>query len=179
MRRLPAGYISRHVEHGFHPIGQELSSSLPRLALSPPALSNSPAVDSTIEASLSVASSDGATWGPVYFVALLFFAAFPPLTEPPFLPTFLVDFFAAPFFAAFLVPPFLPAFFAAFLVDRLAAPPRPFFPALFFVPFRPALRAPLDFLLPFLAAISFAPLVGLILAHRSKINSHCPRCFYR
>jgi len=39
------------------------------------------------------------------------------------------------------------------------APPRPLdFDALFFAAFPPPLRAPLDFLLPFLAAIWFAPL---------------------
>jgi hypothetical protein len=41
----------------------------------------------------------------------------------------------------------------------LLAPFPDFFDALFFVPFLPALRAPLDFLLPFLAAIYFAPYV--------------------
>jgi hypothetical protein len=34
----------------------------------------------------------------------------------------------------------------------------------FFVPFFPPLRAPLDFLVPFLAAISLAPFVGLSVA---------------
>jgi hypothetical protein len=80
-------------------------------------------------------------------------------------PRFLAD-LPVVFFAAFLV-----LFFAAFFVDFLAAfvdffaPPRPLdFAALFFVPLRPPLRAPLDFLVPFLAAISLAPFVGLSVA---------------
>jgi hypothetical protein len=80
-------------------------------------------------------------------------------------PRFLADLRVVFFAAAFLV-----LFFAAFFVDFLAAfvdffaPPRPLdFAALFFVPLRPPLRAPLDFLVPFLAAISLAPFVGLSL----------------
>src|SRR6185369_16256234 len=81
---------------------------------------------------------------------------------------FFVDFFAAflvacfdDFLAAFLVAPFLaaaffvplPAFFADFLAafTDFLAPPRYFdFDALFFVPLPAPLRAPLDFLVPFL-----------------------------
>jgi len=87
-----------------------------------------------------------------------------------------VVFFAA-FFAAFFVVFFaalrVPAFFADFFVDLLAAffvdffaPPRPedLAALFFFVPFLPPLRAPLDFLVPFLAAISLAPFVGLSVA---------------
>jgi len=58
-------------------------------------------------------------------------------------------------FAAFFV--LLPAFFADFLVafTDFLAPPRDFdFDALFFVPLPAPLRAPLDFLVPFLAAIA-------------------------
>ena len=45
-----------------------------------------------------------------------------------------------------------------------------FFPARFLVPLPPPrLRAPLDFLVPFLATILLAPSVGLSLAHRNKI----------
>jgi hypothetical protein len=59
-------------------------------------------------------------------------------------------------------------------VDRFAAVPRPFdLAALFFAPFFPPLRAPLYFLIPYLAAISFAPFFGLCLAHRSKIIKDC------
>lgn len=81
-----------------------------------------------------------------------------------FLAAFLVVFFAAFFaaaflvaFAAFFVPlPFLVDFFAAF--TDFFAPPRDFdFDALFFVPLPAPLRAPLDFLVPFLVAIAFAP----------------------
>ena len=76
---------------------------------------------------------------------------------------FFADFFVyfVAFFADFFVPlpapPFFVDFLAAFLVDFLA-PPREFdFDALFFVPLPPPLRAPLDFLVPFLAAIAFTP----------------------
>jgi hypothetical protein len=66
-----------------------------------------------------------------------------------------------------------PRFFVDFFVDFLAAffaPPLPLdLDALFFVPLPPRLRAPLDFLVPFLVAISFAPLIDLIIAHRNKI----------
>jgi hypothetical protein len=98
-----------------------------------------------------------------------FFVAF---RAVPLLVIFFADFFV-PFFAAFFVPFLLAAFFvdflAAFLVDLLA-PPRPLdFDALFFAAFLPPLRAPLDFLLPFLAAIGFAPLFVLSLAQRNKI----------
>jgi hypothetical protein len=86
----------------------------------------------------------------------------------PFLAVVLLVIFFAAFFVVFA------AFFAAlplrFLVDFLAAlvdffaPPLDFdLDALFFVPLPPPLRAPLDFLVPFLAAISFAPFVGLSL----------------
>ena len=78
---------------------------------------------------------------------------------------FFVVFFAAflvDFFAAFLVPFLAAAFFVLFFADFLAAftyflaPPRDFdFDALFFVPLPAPLRAPLDFLVPFLAAIAF------------------------
>jgi hypothetical protein len=89
-----------------------------------------------------------------------------------FLAAFLVVFFAAFLvaFAAFFVPlpPFLVDFFAAF--TDFFAPPRDFdFDALFFVPLPAPLRAPLDFLVPFLVAIAFAPFKFLSLAHRSKI----------
>jgi hypothetical protein len=91
----------------------------------------------------------------------LFFAAF--FVVP--LPVILFAAFFVPF-AAFFVPCFVPFLLPPFLVDFLAAladffaPPRPWdFDALFFVAFPPPLRAPLDFLLPFLAAIWFAPLV--------------------
>jgi hypothetical protein len=91
-----------------------------------------------------------------------------------FFPAFFVDF--AAFFVPLPAPPFFVDFLAAFLVDFLA-PPLDFFDALFFVPLPPPLRAPLDFLVPFLAAIWFAPYVYLDLAQRSKIIKDCPRCF--
>jgi len=96
-----------------------------------------------------------------------------------FLAAFFVVFFAAFFvdllaLAAFFVP--LPAFFADFFADFFAAftdffaPPRDFdFDALFLVPLPAALRAPLDFLVPFLAAIAFTPFEFLSLAQRNKI----------
>ena len=87
---------------------------------------------------------------------------FVPLAPPffvLFLPAFFVDFFAA-FLVPLPPPPFLVDFLAAFLVDFLA-PFRDFFDALFFVPLPPPFRAPLDFLVPFLAAISFAPYMYL------------------
>ena len=101
----------------------------------------------------------------LFFV--VFFAAFFAV----FLVVFFVDFLVATFLvAAFFV------LFAAFFVDFLAAftdffaPARDFdFDALFFVPLPAALRAPLDFLVPFLAAIEFTPFKFLSLAHRSKI----------
>jgi hypothetical protein len=85
----------------------------------------------------------------------------------------LADFFVvfAAFFAAFFVPlpaPFFVDFLAA-LVVFFAPPPDFDLAALFFVPFPPPLRAPLDFLVPFLAAISFAPFCILSLAQRNKI----------
>ncbi len=81
----------------------------------------------------------------------LFFATF---LAGAFLATFLVV-----FFAAFLAPLFFATFFAGFF-DFLAAATRDFaLAAFFFVPLTLALRAPLAFLVPFLAAISFAPLV--------------------
>ena len=94
-----------------------------------------------------------------------FFVPF--LPAPPLLVRFVAAFFV-PFFAAFLPPPFFVDFLAA-LADFFAPPRDADLPALFFVPLPPPLRVPLDFLLPFLAAISFAPLVGLSLAHRNKI----------
>ena len=66
--------------------------------------------------------------------------------------------------AAFLVP-FFPALPPPFFVDFLAAffaVPLPLdLDALFLVPLPPPLRAPLDFLVPFLVASWFAPYVGL------------------
>jgi hypothetical protein len=89
--------------------------------------------------------------------------------------------FFVPFFAAFLPPPFFVDFLAAFLVDFLVdffAPPLDFdFDALFFAAFLPPLRAPLDFLLPFLAAIGFAPLFVLSLVQRNKIIKDCHHVF--
>jgi hypothetical protein len=67
-----------------------------------------------------------------------------------FFADFFVDF--AAFFVPLPAPPFFVDFLAAFLVDFFA-PPRDFFDALFFVPFPPPLREPLDFLVPFLAAM--------------------------
>ncbi|HEY0766011.1 MAG TPA: hypothetical protein VGD61_26760 [Pyrinomonadaceae bacterium] len=96
-----------------------------------------------------------------------------------FLAAFFVVFFAAFFvdllaLAAFFVP--LPACFDDFLADFFAdftaffAPPRDFdFDALFLVPLPAPLRAPLDFLVPFLAAIAFTPFEFLSLAQRNKI----------
>jgi hypothetical protein len=87
----------------------------------------------------------------------------------------LVIFFAAFFvdFAAFLVPCFLLFLAAPFLVDFFAAffaPPRDLdFDALFFAAFPPPLRAPLDFLLPFLAAMGSLLYLFLSLAQRNKI----------
>lgn len=96
----------------------------------------------------------------------------------PFLVAFPGDFFAdffvvfAAFFAVLRAPPFLAAFFVVFFADffaaffeLFAAPPRDWaLRAVFFVALPPPLRAPLDFFDPFLAAISFAPSVGLGLA---------------
>ncbi|HEX3249798.1 MAG TPA: hypothetical protein VHS05_10250 [Pyrinomonadaceae bacterium] len=97
----------------------------------------------------------------------LFFVAF---RAVPLLVIFLAAFFVV-FFAAFFVP-FLAA---AFLVDFLAAladffaPPRALdFDALFFAAL-PPLRAPLDFLLPFLAAMGSLLYFVLSLAQRNKI----------
>jgi hypothetical protein len=79
-----------------------------------------------------------------------------------------VVFFAAffvVFFAALRVPAFFVDFLAAFFVDFFAPLYAEDLAALlFFVPFLPPLRAPLDFLVPFLAAISLAPFIGLSLA---------------
>lgn len=76
---------------------------------------------------------------------------------------FLVVFFAAflvVFFAALRALPFFVDFLAAFLVDFLAPPREADLAALlFFVPLPPPLREPLDFLVPFLATISLAPLL--------------------
>lgn len=92
-----------------------------------------------------------------------------------FLVAFFVVFFAAFFvdllaLAAFFVP--LPAFFTDFFAAFTAffAPPRDFdFDALFLVALPAPLRAPLDFLVPFLAAIAFTPFEFLSLAQRNKI----------
>jgi hypothetical protein len=107
---------------------------------------------------------------------VVFFAAFFVV----FLAAFLVVFLAAflVLFEAFfvLLPPFFVDFFAAF--TGFFAPLRDFdFDALFFVPLPPPLRAPLDFLVPFLAAIAFAPFKFLSFAQRSKINCDCLRRF--
>jgi len=117
-----------------------------------PALSDSLPMPSSPSELVAGASATG-TGGMTLFLELFL--------PPRFLAALRVVFFAA----AFLV-----LFFAAFFVDFLAAfvdffaPPRPLdFAALFFVPLRPPLRAPLDFLVPFLAAISLAPFVGLSL----------------
>jgi hypothetical protein len=90
---------------------------------------------------------------------------FVPFFAVPLPLAFFADFFVP--FAAFFVPLPAPPFFVDFFVDFLAAffvdflaPPRDFdFDALFLVPFPAPLRAPLDFLAPFLAAIMFAPYV--------------------
>jgi hypothetical protein len=101
----------------------------------------------------------------------------PRLPAPPLLVRFVAAFFV-PFFAAFLPPPFFVDFLAAFLVDFFAPPLVFDFDALFFAAFLPPpLRAPLDFLLPFLAAIEFAPLFVLSFVQRNKIIKDCPRCF--
>ena len=81
---------------------------------------------------------------------------------PRFAALFLVVFFVAAFlvvfFAALRVPAFFVDFLAAFFVDFFAPPRDADLAApLFFVPLPPPLRAPLDFLVPFLAAISLAP----------------------
>lgn len=111
--------------------------------------------------------------------ALLLFAAFLAL------PAFLAGaFLAAVFFAAFFVVFFAEDFFvpdlADFLVDFFAATlrDRAFAALFFFEPFAPPLRAPLAFLLLFLAAMS-CPLLRFRLdfAQRSKITSGCPRTF--
>jgi hypothetical protein len=92
---------------------------------------------------------------PLLFFVLFFAAFFVVLLAPPFLlalPAFFAVFFAA----------FLEDFLEDFLVAFLAAPRRAcFLPALFFVALPAPLRAPLDVFDPFLAAILFAPLVGL------------------
>jgi len=98
----------------------------------------------------------------------LFFVVFLAAFLAAFFVTFFADFLVV--FAAFLVP--LPAFFVDFLAafTDFFAPPRDFdFDALFFVPLPAPLRAPLDFLVPFLAAIAFTPFKFLSLAHRNKI----------
>jgi hypothetical protein len=124
-------------------------------------------------ATVAVAAADLADlFFAVFFV--VFFAVF----LAAFFAVFFVDFVV---FADFVVlADFLPPFFVDFLAAFTAffAPPRDFdFDALFFVPFPAPLRAPLDFLVPFLAAIAFTPFKFLSLAHRSKIISDCPRCF--
>src|ERR1044071_4519031 len=107
---------------------------------------------------LSAGGDGGAT---VDFLDLFF----PPFLPPPALPPILLaDFFVdfADFFVPFLPPPFFVDFLPPFFVD--------FFPPRFLVPLPPPpLRAPLDFLVPFLATILLAPSVGLSLAHRNKI----------
>jgi hypothetical protein len=117
--------------------------------------------------------------GALLFTALLLFAVFLAL------PAFLAGaFLAAVFFAAFFVVFFAPAFFvpdlADFLLDFFAATLRDrALPALFFFdPLAAPFRAPLAFLLPFLAAMS-CPLLRFCLdfAQRSKITSRCPRTF--
>ncbi len=117
--------------------------------------------------------------------ALLLFAAF--LALPAFLAgallallAFLAGAFrAAVFFAAFFVV-FFAADFADFLVDFFAATlrDRDFAALFFFEPLAPPFRAPLAFLLLFLAAMS-CPSCGFawIFAQRSKITSRCPRTF--
>ena len=116
----------------------------------------------------AAAVDDGATTAAdfldVFFV--LFLAAFFVV----FAADFFVDLLALADLAAFFVP--LPAFVDDFLAafTDFFAPPRDFdFDALFFVPLPAPLRAPLDFLVPFLAAIAIAPFKFLSLAHRSKI----------
>ena len=84
---------------------------------------------------------------------------FVPRLAAPLLVRFVAAFFV-PFFAAFL-PPFFVDFLAAFLVDFFVPPLDLDFDAPFFAALPPPLRAPLDFLLPFLAAIRFAPYVCL------------------
>jgi hypothetical protein len=80
---------------------------------------------------------------------VVFFAAFLVACFDDFLAAFLVPFLAADFFVLFFAD-----FLAAF--TYFLAPPRDFdFDALFFVPLPAPLRAPLDFLVPFLAAIAF------------------------
>jgi hypothetical protein len=102
----------------------------------------SPPVDS-IASDLSIAGgADGMDFRDRFFVPLFavllvvrfaaFLVPFAALVARPFLVDFLVDFLAA-FFVDFFAPP------------RLAAP--------FFVPLRALLRAPPDFLVPFLATI--------------------------
>jgi hypothetical protein len=81
-----------------------------------------------------------------------------------FFAAFFVVFFAA-FFVPFLAVPFLVDFFAVFL----AAPRDLDFDALFFAALPPPLRAPLDFLLPFLAAMGSLLYFVLSLAQRNKI----------
>jgi hypothetical protein len=123
------------------------------------------------DASLSAAGGRGATF-PEDFLDRFFV---PPL--PPPLLVRLVAAFFVPFFAAFLPPPFLVDFLAAFLVDFFAPPLDLDFDALFFAALPPPLRAPLDFLLPFLAAIRFAPLFVLSLMQRNKIINDCHHVF--
>jgi hypothetical protein len=101
----------------------------------------------------------------------------PRLPAPPLLVRFVAAFFV-PFFAAFLPPPFFVDFLAAFLVDFFVPPLDLDFDAPFFAALPPPLRAPLDFLLPFLAAIAFAPLFVLSLVQRNKIINYCPRSFF-
>src|SRR5262245_41075944 len=122
--------------------------------------------------SLSAVGGGGARGaGAGNFRARFFVPRAPPFLAVVFFADFFVDF--AAFFAAFFVPlpapPFFVDFLAAFLVDFLP-PPRDFdFDALFFVPLPPPLRAPLDFLVPFLAAMCSLLMCILGLAQRSKI----------
>jgi hypothetical protein len=100
--------------------------------------------------SLSAVGGGGAT-GADDLLGRFFVPRAPPFLAVVFFADFFVDFVA--FFVPLPAPPFFVDFLAAFLVDFLA-PPRDFdFDALFFVPFPPPLRAPLDFLVPFLAAM--------------------------
>lgn len=87
---------------------------------------------------------------------------------PRFAAVFLVVFFAAAFFVVFFAAlrvlaffvDFLAAFFVDFFVDFFAPPRFADLAALFFfVPLPPPLRAPLDFLVPFLATISLLLIV--------------------
>src|ERR1044071_2196788 len=108
----------------------------------------------------SVLSVAGGVKAVADFLELFFPPFLPPALPPLPFADFLVD--CPAFFVPFLPPPFFVDFLPPFFVD--------FFPARFLVPLPPPrLRAPLDFLVPFLATILLAPSVGLSLAHRNKI----------